>query len=351
MRRQTDAPGGLGLAQELFQGLDSLFRLGESLRCPLLPRLYERPTLKSAKLEGFRADIWYLRSLFRSAVGSGLAEELIDILNDFSQNSQRYQRAFIVWVDLIEVLVQDTERRLGSQPGMGQIKSLEVKKALKEIARSGKFSIPNFPPFMQRLLFDFGIDWIIDMVVLQTNRYGLWEVTPEPRDALHRWFGRAWVWLRDGTVRLFTSVAEVCARIYYRLRPAMGLSPELRAALEAVEREGLIVSEQGLLENISRLIIWIGTHRDSLINSAELVFAAVQEAEMFGSLSGREKKEFAREAIWVVLEDFGFDPRSGLMTALLDAVIDFVIESSVHLFNKRNVFRHDASLPPAPHAT
>lgn len=83
---------------------------------------------------------------------------------------------------------------------------------------------------------------------------------------------------------------------WYALRARAPLSPEIQSALEAVEREGLIVGQKQLLSGAVDLMVWIGTHRKQLIAAVELVFSAVQEAEGFFTLSGSEKKRM--RATW-----------------------------------------------------
>jgi hypothetical protein len=149
------------------------------------------------------------------------------------------------------------------------------------------------------------------------------------------WRGAIWP-LLSPLVRLFV-------RIWERLRVSAPISPELRAALDAIEREGLIVKQQELIEWFVELFRWIGSHRKSILAIIEVVFTAVQEAEKFADMTGPEKKAFARDLVLAVLDNLGFVQRGGLLFAIIDSLIGSAIESAVHIFNKHNAFpRGDA---------
>jgi hypothetical protein len=283
-------------------------------------------------------DLSHLIRLFRSALGSAQADELVSILNAVTENREQIQTAVVLWLDLIEVLVQTAERRHGGQTGQGKLKTAEVKAALKHLLASGRFLAVTVPQPLARLLLDTFVEWAIDVIVLQANRYDLWEVEPINR----AWLARFWEHLKRITLAVAIRVANLFARaveaVQRLVEPKPTLSPALSAALAAIEREGAIVNHEGLVVRVSQLLIWVGTHRTELVQATEIVFGAVEEAEALISLSGAEKKQFARDLIWAVLEEMGFTPRSGLLEALMDSVIDLFIESSVHLFRKRGAF-------------
>lgn len=121
--------------------------------------------------------------------------------------------------------------------------------------------------------------------------------------------------------------------------PRPTLSPALRAALEAVDREAAIVSEQNLIAQCSRLFIWLGSHRATLVKATELVLGAVQEAETVVAMSGQEKKELANNLIWGVLREVGFVPEPGLVRSIMNSAIDLLIETAVHFFKKHRSFK------------
>jgi hypothetical protein len=286
-------------------------------------------------------DFPHLIRLFRSALGSN-ADEFTRILSEFTENSDRIQRAIIVWLDLIEVLVHDAERRHGSKPGQGKLKSNEVKQTLSYLLRARKFSLPNVPEPLAGLLMDSLVDWAIDVVVLQANQYDLWEEEEQRISFFHKFL--------DAVKRIFmTVVIQVANRLATaiiflrdRLQPRPVISPALRVAIDAILEEGEISHEEPLVARVSRLFIWLGTHKSEIINATELIFGAVQEAETLINMSGPEKKEFAKNVIWEVLEEMGLALRGGLAEAIMDSVIDLIIEFAVHAFNKRGAFVQDS---------
>jgi hypothetical protein len=287
-------------------------------------------------------DFPHLVRLFRSALGSN-ADEFTRVLSEFTENSDRIQRAVIVWLDLIEVLVHDAERRHGSKPGQGKLKSNEVKQTLSYLLRSRKFSLPNVPEPLMALLMDSLVDWGIDIVVLQANQYDLWEDEEVRISFFHK--------ILDALKRVFMTVVVTVANniaiailfLRDRLQPRPVISPALRAAVDAILEEGEIPHEVPLVVRVSRLFIWLGTHRAEIIDATELIFGAVQEAETLINMSGPEKKEFARDVIWEVLEEMGLALRGGLAEAIMDSVIDLLIEFAVHAFNKRGAFVQDSA--------
>jgi len=277
--------------------------------------------------------------LFRSALGSD-GSELISILNKFTENRDQIERALIVWLDLIEVLVQTSEKRYGATPGMGKIKTEDVKRALMYLFESGSFSLPNVPRSLATLIVDSVVEWAIDVIVLQENGYDLWETTSVSASAPRRFWQMLKRTGRTLVLKLANLAAMVIDWIRNLLHPRPSLSPALKAALDAVDREAAIVKDQNLIVQCSRLFIWIGTHRATLVNATELVFGAVHEAETVLTMTGPEKKALARSLVWGVLKEMGFAPEPGILRSIIDSAIDLLIETAVHFFNKRGAFQH-----------
>jgi homoaconitase/3-isopropylmalate dehydratase large subunit len=70
----------------------------------------------------------------------------------------------------------------------------------------------------------------------------------------------------------------------------------------------------------------------------EVTSAAVQQAEVYVSLTGAQKKAYARDLVLAALEELGFEQGTGLLFSIIDSTIQSSIEMSVNLFNKRGVF-------------
>jgi hypothetical protein len=331
------------------EALSDLTRLCRSLGDGYLSLLEQAfaPAPPMASQERLRSKLWEMRRLLRTAIGPGLDKELALILNSLEEHSGELERAVVVWVDLIEALAQATERAYGSAPGRGSLKAADVRAAIRFLVKSERFWLPGVPTFMKPVVADVIADWTIDVVVLMANRYGLWtDVRPEPVSLRIRLV----LWLR-GRRRLlrplWLPIAFLFTRIWALLERSPPPSPAVREALKAVEREGLLGNERWVLDTLGELFAWIGNHRPQVVASFELVFAAVQEAESYLTLSGPEKKAYARELVMAVLSELGWEQRTGLLFALVDSLAGTAIEASVHLFNKRGVFEHDSAVAPA----
>jgi hypothetical protein len=286
-----------------------------------------------------------IRRLFAEITAGNDHEDLVYMLNALVQNREALQQAVIVWVDLIEVLVQSAEGRYGAV-GRGDLKKDEVKAVVVYLLRTGKFRIPNVPDYLQPVVVDVVADISVDAVVAVANQRGLW-VEP-PRTARPTWHELRRRFLR-GIRRVVGFVLEpfgrLAAAIVMALRYPVRLSPALRQALEAIEREGMIADHQSLLQRITDLKIWIGNNAGSVIAGVQLVDLVVDEAEAFGDLTGPEKKDYARELVLAVLEDLGFDVRGRFTGMKLEMAIDMAIDSLVHTLHKRGVFTHHAPQP------
>jgi hypothetical protein len=294
----------------------------------------------TARRNKFRAEIWSLRRLLRVALGGGVEKEITAALESLAKKGDQVERAVVVWVDLIEVLVQTREQRYWPRRGLGTNKKAEVKEVVRYLLRGEHFELPHVPEFFAPVVVEIAADWTIDAVVLMANSYGLWK-EPEPSGApLQSGVSALRGWLSTTLRPVSLAVGSVVARIWDLVRPQVPLPPEVLSALKAVEREGLIVQEKELIVGFSNLMQWIGTHRRQLTAMVELVFAAVQETEGYLSLSGPEKKAYATDLVLAVVDELGFSEQTGLVFEFLESIASSGIEVAVHLFNKRAVFKH-----------
>ena len=293
-----------------------------------------------SRRDELRADIREVRQLLRTAVAEGMDRDLATALNFLAKHGEEIRRAVVVWIDLIEVLIQDAERRYGGAPGKGHLKSAEVKEVVRYLMRGRAFNIPDVPRYLQPVIIDLLVDWSIDMLVHMANRYGLWADAgaTKPRSALTRFR----LWLGKGGRLLFAYVLYLYGRVRRALQKPVVIRPEVKDAIDALEREGLIVSHEGLFGGVADLLVWVSARRRTLMTLFEVVSAAVQEAEGYLSMSGPEKQAYARDLVLAVLDELGFEQRTGLLFAIIDSTIHASIESSVHLFNKRGLFSHSS---------
>jgi len=292
---------------------------------------------RSNRVEELRADIVELRQLLRIAKEEGLDKDLAAALNFLAEHSKQIERAFVVWIDLIEVLVQAAERRYGATPGMGKLKAAQVKGAVQYLMRNQSFNIPDVPKFLGPVVMDVVTDWSVDVVVLLANRYGLWvekDSIVKSRSLLTT--------IKLQLRRAARWVAGLLVWVYVRIRQALQreviISPEIKAAIDAVRREGLIVQHRELFKGVADLLVWISAKRRTLMVLVEVTSAAVQQAEVYVSLTGAQKKAYAYDLVLAALEELGFEQGTGLLFSIIDSTIQSSIEMSVNLFNKRGVF-------------
>ena len=280
-----------------------------------------------------QVELWRLLGLARAAMGPGMAEELGAILRTLTANSDQIERGISAWIGLIEVLVQGSESR--RPEGGGALKKAEVKSAMYDILSSSRFQLPSIPRYLQPIIIDFFVDWSIDALVSAANGYQLWDYEAPVPSSLRTFvdgvLNRALKFARP----FLEWSAELIAGIYSRLRYWAPLTPELRAALDKVERDGLIANKQDLMRQGTELVIFVGQHGEQVTALFQLVFEAVREAEFISELSGPQKKDYAINLIMEVLEELGFPVDSPLFSAITRAVIGGAIESALDIFKKR----------------
>jgi hypothetical protein len=197
------------------------------------------------------------------------------------------------------------------------------------------------PPELEPFVTEVIVQWSVDAVVEVANAYGLWtDVEPEPQlSAPGRWLARTF----SPALR---AVGNAAVWVWEHLYPPPALSPALQKAVEAVERDSLIAQQPAVITSIGAAFTWIGHHRANIVAAVQLVAAVVNEAETFANLSGPEKKAYAHDLVFAVLEEAGLRVPDGLLRAKLSAIVSAAIEALVHLFNKRNTFTHRSQALP-----
>jgi hypothetical protein len=327
----------IGLAHEINQGARDLVSVSF---CTLLSTVLPRP---STRREELRTSFWEVRRLLRTAIGedrAGIDRDLRAFFGSISNRSDEIQGALIVWIDLIEVLVQHAEARHGATPGRGQLKATEVKEAIRYLMHDQHFALPGIPKLLEQVVIDTLVDWSVDGVVLMANRYGLWIDATKPQTGTRPFLSRVRQWLRQIWTVMFIFVAWLVAKISEKRAT---LSPDIKDYIDAVRQEGLIIEGPQFFKGVTDLFVWIGTHRPLLLSFLEIVFTAVQEAEGYLNLTGPEKKAYVRDLVLAVLDELGFQQRVGLFFGLIESTLESTIEGSVHIFNKRGAFSHRSS--------
>jgi hypothetical protein len=287
-----------------------------------------------------KATIWNMRRLLREAMGDAVPEELAAALAFVAGHGNEFERSFVAWIDLIDVLVQYEEERYGAAPGKGGLKAAELKEVVRQLLRAERLQIPGLPEVLEPIFIDVVVDWTVDVTVLIFNRYGLWKEAEPPPTTLGTYFNTTWRWLARLLKPLLDPLFRLIAYLLEALQKRTQLTPEIQAALDRVEREGLPHRTADLLKSVTDALTWIGAHRKEIVAAFELVFAVVQEAENYLKLSGPEKKAYAIDLLFAVLDELGFVERTGFVFAVLSSLASSSVEAAVFLFNKHDVFSH-----------
>ena len=304
-------------------------------------RRNDKATIQQVRLGSF---IERINRLIAVAHAEGLTDDFLYELDRLADRREEIERAIVVWIDLIDVLVQDAECRYGYSKGKGTIKASEVKETILFLLRKQCIRFPHVPDVLVPLVMETVVDCAVEALVLVLNRNKMWiDTTPEPVKLSARltlFLRFAWKRFYKFVMVVGDPVFNLIARIHDAMRIKINVSPELQDALDAVAREGMFKNPDQLARSAFGVMEFIGTHRHSLVAFVEVISEGVQEAETFSWLTGREKKEYARDLIWAVLNELGFKQRSGLMFMIVDVAISSAIEAWVHLFNKHHTFAH-----------
>ncbi|MBJ6762577.1 hypothetical protein JGU66_17540 [Myxococcaceae bacterium JPH2] len=318
----------LGFFQAMVSGTQALLLLA-------LPgsrrRLSSGSDSSSRRDASLRHTVWRLRRAYDDVVGPHGIETLEEALGVLRTLTTDLGPAVLVWVDCVESLVQDAERRYGPGPGQGTKKAQDVKSALIHLLIDVPL-VPGAPGFLQALIVETATNWAIDAVVMLLNRNEMWTAGQVVELSLPRRILRVLAaplrWLDKG----LSAVARA-----WVLRRAP-LSPTAAAMVLKIQREKML-EPQVLTRGLGEMLRWVGTNRQRLIGFVDLVSVGTREAERFTRLSGPQKREYATDLVTMFLEQEGL-LRNALLAPTIQWLIGIGIDLIVFLFNKRKVFQH-----------
>jgi hypothetical protein len=282
------------------------------------------------------AELQQMIKLLREAKGGGVSQEFAKKLKILDDNRAEIENGIVAWVKLVEVIVQGAEQRYPD--GHGARKKAQVRAALYQIVSGEDFEIPKVPRYLQPVIMEIVVDWFVEVIVANANEYELWD----SREPDKGWMGSIWALLGMAMKLLLAPLAEIFSWIYVKVRYSEPLTPELEAAVQQVKDTRLISNKRELLGSPTDLITFVAEHSQQIAAGTRLFFEVVHQAERFVSLSGPDKKAYARNVILDVLDELGFPVGGGLFGAIVTAFIDSGIESAWSIFNKRapEAFRH-----------
>jgi hypothetical protein len=283
---------------------------------------------EDARIRAIRRTVWRLRRAYDEATGDG-EDVLQGLVARLSATFAGIGGSFPLWIDLIEDLTQDAERRFGTQPGRGALKAAQVKAAMRYlISRSA--GRPAIALRIDSGLLSALLDASIDFVVMLLNRQDLWVDGTAAAPSRVPFRLRVWHWLVTRALVLFDRISDW-------LEPAATLSPVLLSDLDRI-----VAAHVGApfapLCHAAELTRFVAAHRTQIAALAELVASGCFEAETFLELSGPEKQAYGRDLILLFLEaEYGL-PATGPIAGLTGFLADRLIDGVVLIFNKRGVF-------------
>jgi hypothetical protein len=281
---------------------------------------------------------WDLRRTLQGAFGPEHAPELQATIRRLNSLVREIRPLVKAWVDLLEVLIFDTETR--HPRASGRVKKAEVRAVVRHLVAKADVVL-KLPRPVASVVDDVLTDWLVDAIVLAANRYGFWPKDterPSIRERVAAAIVTAWRWtvLRLGYLMALIPYAVTRVWRRFQARP----SPRLTAALAAVEAEhALDVKPEELVHGFAEVVVWVRDHRAEITQSIEVVFAAVEEAQRVAELDPIDQKLYARDLILFVLEDVGLDLQIGLLYTVSESVVDTLVDATFHLFRKHGVVR------------
>ena len=91
-----------------------------------------------------RLTLWRLRRGLADLVGEGVFQELFDLFQQLNAARRESNQTIVLWIRLVQTLVDSAESEFGSKRGLGPIKAQEVKGGVQRIIGDVRSLIGNF---------------------------------------------------------------------------------------------------------------------------------------------------------------------------------------------------------------
>jgi hypothetical protein len=280
-----------------------------------------------------------VRHLLGELAGAGASDELVALGRELAGHAGEMRQATLVWIDVIETLVQDAEGRHGAR-GRGAVKRREITWVVEYLLRTERLRIPDVPAALQPVAIDLCAEVSIRALVTVLDDHALLMGRPAARSARVAATLR-WSWHQFWRPLELVSgpIARWLSRPYSAVRYHRALSPTLQSALAALEETNAASSGRGTFDALESLFRWLAEHPEVVGALSRLVSIAVTEAERWSALDGPSKKRLAEDIILGVLRDLGLG--QGLLGSTIAQVsVDVAVDAIVGVFNKRHFFLH-----------
>lgn len=304
----------------------------------VLPGRRETPAeeaLTRTERERIRLSFWRLRRAFQELSDADFGSDLRELLDDILGGAEGLGATFSAWMELVEELVQEAERRHGSQSGKGAVKARQVKADFLYLSSRLELQVPKLPAWALPLVLDGIADVMIAMVVRLLNRHEMWTEPRRKAPVLRR----LWRSLVAFVVWLLEPLARALTRITWswvlHLHPVSGESKAIIDRFVADRPQEVLLPFQRLGD----LLAWIVGNARELATVVDIVSVAVLETEHFLDAPGEVKRIYARELILELIDDLVGLPRSPLVLELIERSVELGIDVVVRLFDKRELLR------------
>jgi hypothetical protein len=281
---------------------------------------------QAADQEHLRITVWRLRHAFETASEGGYLHEVGVVV---ARGVRDGRVALLAWLDLLEEIVQISERRYGAQSGRGEFKAAQVKAAVRRLLQRSDARSAAFVDLLGPAVIDLTTGLCIDVTVtlLNTNDE-LWQAgAAEP--------GK--VRLPLGT-RVVARLLRILSFPLYWFSSRTPLDPQLYDEVDRIAQGA--GSPLVLIDQILALGEWVAANREQTLALVDLVSTACDEVEYFQSLGTSElKREYALNLVIVTVEDAGLE-LSDTALDVADAVFGLMIDFVVGTNNKRGRYGH-----------
>jgi hypothetical protein len=273
-------------------------------------------------------------------------EDIESLLDHVDRNRDRYRRAVLLWVDLLEEVAALMEKEYGNDTG--PLKKRRVRAAMYYLLKGfiGNTPLPRIPTFLRPIALELAIRGTIEFLVSLDHRESDGKARPKLWDKVERPQGPKST-LLETRVKLskpwdrFLEVLGTWVASLFFSPP--WLWPPLRKKVNAIladwqvrNREtGTTPAERtfGVVMDTAR---WIGEHGPQVRALIDMVAVAVCETAKMARLSRDERLDVVKEAALIIVqEDLGFS--GPLWGTIMRLMVDLMADAIENLFRKRGL--------------
>lgn len=269
-------------------------------------------------------------------------DDIESLLDHIDRNRDRYRRAVLLWVDLLEEIAALMEREYGNQTGA--LKKRKVRAAMYYLVKGfvGDQPLPRIPPFLRPIVLELAIRGTIEFLVSLDNRDNpekLWMKLDRPQGPPGTWRQTQTkaMGLWDRWTQVLGTVIAGWIFQPIKLRGKLRVKVDLILAdWEKRNRETGTTPAQRTFGTVMDTARWIGQHGPQVKALIDLVTVAVCETARLSRLDRDERIEVVKQAVLIIVqEDLGFS--GAIWGAVLRLLLDLMADAIDDLFRKRGL--------------